>query len=110
MQVRPVKTRIFKQGDDLIAFVEKYIPKLENGSILAVTSKVVALAEGRVASVKDKEKVIRRESTWAKKTKHVWLTEKAGMILANAGVDESNADGKDRKSTRLNSSHSSISY
>src|SRR3989344_2817497 len=94
MQVRPVKTRIFKQGDDLIAFVEKYIPKLENGSILAGTSKGVALAEGRVASVKDKEKTIRRESTWAKKTKHVWLTEKAGMILANAGVDESNADGK----------------
>jgi coenzyme F420-0:L-glutamate ligase len=71
------------------------VPTLRDGSVLAVTSKIVALAEGRVVvakSAKEKEKIIRAESAWAIKTKYVWLTEKDGMILANAGVDESNAD------------------
>ncbi len=94
MNVRPVKTRIFKEGEDLLAFITEHIPKLKNGSVLVITSKVIALAEERTASAKDKEEIIRAESTWALKTKYVWLTMKDGMMLANAGVDESNADGK----------------
>ena len=94
MHVRALKTRIFKEGDDLAAFIMHHVPRLQNGSILIVTSKIVALSEGRVADVKDKEKIIRAESKWAKRTKYVWLTEKDGMILANAGIDESNAEGK----------------
>lgn len=94
MNVWPVKTRVYKEGEDLLSFICAHIPKVSDGSALVVTSKIVALAEGRTASLKDAEKVIRAESTWAMKTKYVWLTEKDGMILANAGVDESNADGK----------------
>lgn len=97
MQVRPIKTRIFKEGKDLLVFIKKHVPKLRNGSILVITSKIVALAERRtIGSVSSAQKaaVIRKESTWSMKTKYVWLTEKDGMILANAGVDESNADGK----------------
>jgi coenzyme F420-0:L-glutamate ligase len=93
MNVRPVKTRIFKEGEDLLSFIIRNVPKLQNGSILVVTSKIVALAEGRTADVKDFNKIVRAESAWALKTKYVWLTEKDGMILANAGVDESNANG-----------------
>ena len=93
MNIQPVKTRVFKEGEDLIAFITAHIPKLRDGSILAVTSKIVALAEGRTADQKDKEKIIRSESEWALKTKYVWLTMKDGMILANAGVDDSNAKG-----------------
>jgi coenzyme F420-0:L-glutamate ligase len=94
MQVRAVRTRMFKEGDDLVAFIAHHIKTVPEGSVLAVTSKIAALAEGRVAEVKDKDRIIKKESTWAKKTKYVWLTEKDGMILANAGLDESNADGK----------------
>ena len=94
MHVRPVKTRMFKEGEGLAAFILRHVPKVKEDSILAVTSKIVALAEGRVADIKDKDRVIKGESTWVVKTKYVWLTEKDGMILANAGVDESNADGK----------------
>ena len=94
MEIHPIKTRIFDEDEDLFSFVIEHLPKLKDGSIVAVTSKIIALGEGRVASVKDKDKVIKAESTWAVKTKYVWLTEKDGMILANAGVDESNADGK----------------
>jgi len=94
MHIRPLKTRVFKEGEDLAAFVLRHISNLKNGSILVITSKIVALAEGRVANAKEKDRIIKRESTWALKTKYVWLTEKDGVILANAGVDESNADGK----------------
>jgi len=59
-----------------------------------VTSKIVALSEGRVADGKDKEKLIRQESTHALKTKRVWLTIKDGMLIANAGIDDSNGNGK----------------
>lgn len=94
MNVKPVHTDIFCEGEDLVSFVVRHVPHLRDGSILAITSKIVALAERRTARVEDKAKVIRAESAWAMRTKHVWLTEKDGMLLANAGVDESNADGK----------------
>lgn len=97
MLVKAIRTKIFKENESLFDFVTHYIPKLENGSIVAITSKIVALSEGRTAIVKnDKEKdaLIKKESDFAIKTKYVWLTVKDGMVCANAGVDESNADGK----------------
>jgi coenzyme F420-0:L-glutamate ligase len=97
MQVQPIKTRIFREGEDLVAFITAHIPRLADGSILVVTSKIVALAEGRTATLrskKDKENLIRTESDVAVKTKYVWLTIKDGMVMASAGVDESNAAGK----------------
>ena len=98
MIIRPVKTRIFREKEDLVRFITKHIPKLRNGNVLAVTSKVVALAEGRtaiVASKKEKEKLIRTESTWAIESHPSWwLTVKDGTFAINAGVDDSNANGK----------------
>src|SRR3989338_6094931 len=94
MNIRQIKTRVFEEGEDLLSFITKYIPKLKDGSVLVVTSKIVALSEGRTARIQDSKKIIRAESDWVLQTKHVALTEKDGMILANAGVDESNANGK----------------
>ena len=98
MEVRPIKTRVFKENEDLMRFVVAHIPKLKEGSILAVTSKIVALAEGRTANVrnkKEKEALIKKESDWALQTHpEWWCTEKDGALLVNAGIDDSNADGK----------------
>lgn len=98
MIVTPVKTRIFKEGEDLFAFITQHIKKLPEKSVLVVTSKIVALAEGRTAvakTEKDKETLIRAESDWAINTKLVWLTEKDGILMPSAGIDESNSpDGK----------------
>ncbi len=66
-------------------------------SVLVVTSKIVALSEGRTVEFKnEKQKVslIKKESSFALKTKNVWLTIKDSMVMPNAGVDESNAKGK----------------
>lgn len=97
MQVRPIKTRIFKEREDLAHFIKKHIRVLKNGSVLVVTSKIVALHEGRTAQpANEKEHValIKKESESATQTKFVWLTLKDGMMMANAGIDESNGDGK----------------
>lgn len=97
MQVKPVKTRVFKEGDTLVEFILDYIPRVKEGTILIVTSKIVALAEGRVVEIKDehtREEVIRKESTFAMRTMYTWLTLKDGLLMSSAGVDESNADGK----------------
>ena len=70
---------------------------MKEKSILVVTSKIVALAEGRtvpLGSEADKEKIIRCESEFALRTEHTWLTIKDGAVMASAGIDESNADGK----------------
>ncbi|EKD43428.1 MAG: hypothetical protein ACD_72C00276G0003 [uncultured bacterium] len=97
MIVQPIKTILFKENGDLFSFLNKYLPKLKNKDVVIVTSKIVALSEGRfcvVKNQKEKDEIIKSESEWAMKTKYVWLTIKDGDVLANAGVDESNANGK----------------
>lgn len=97
MIIKPIKTRVFQEGDDLFIFITDYLKKLPEKSVVVVTSKIVALAEKRTAvvdNVHTKEKLIRRESEFAMPTKYVWLTIKDGTVMASAGIDESNANGK----------------
>ena len=97
MIVKPIKTHVFKEGDDLFTFITRYLKKIPERSVLVVTSKIVALAEKRTAiakTAKAKEDLIRAESEVAMPTKYVWLTIKDGMVMASAGIDESNAKGK----------------
>ncbi len=98
MRVIPIKTSVFKENEDLGAFIFAHIPKLTEGSIVAITSKVVALAEGRgieMQNDEEKEVLIREESDWVR---HVfgkwWLTVRDGTVVVNAGIDESNGEGK----------------
>jgi dihydrofolate synthase / folylpolyglutamate synthase len=97
MMVEAIKTKVFRQKEDLGRFILEHVPELPERSILVVTSKIAALAEGRVReqlSDREKEKLIRDESDFAVKTKFVWMTIKDGHVLASAGIDESNAHGK----------------
>ena len=97
MIIQPIKTRVFQEGDDLFVFITNYFKKISEKSVIVVTSKIVALAEKRpavVENIKSKEKLIRAESEFAIPTKYVWLTIKDGMVMASAGIDESNANGK----------------
>ncbi|OGH92610.1 MAG: hypothetical protein A2534_00155 [Candidatus Magasanikbacteria bacterium RIFOXYD2_FULL_39_9] len=97
MLVKPIKTRIFKEGENLFNFVTHYIKKLPEKSVVIITSKIVALAENRTAIIKNEKtrvKLIRAESEFAMHTKYTWLTIKDGMVMSSAGIDESNANGK----------------
>lgn len=94
MKIQALKTRLFKEKEDLVSFIFEHVTKIPENSILVVTSKIVALAQGRTASVKDKEKLILTESSFATASKYAWLTIKDGIVMASAGIDESNANGR----------------
>ncbi len=96
MKVTQIKTRIYREKDDVILFIKDHIKKLQEGSVLVITSKIVALGEGRTAVVKDKKekmKIVTQESEAVLQTKLTTLTLKDGMLMAAGGVDESNAEG-----------------
>lgn len=91
MNVKTFRTSVFGEGEDLVLFIQKYIKKPKEGSVIVITSKIVALSEGRTADLRQKVQMIKSESQFALKTKYAWLTIKEGTVMANAGVDESNA-------------------
>jgi coenzyme F420-0:L-glutamate ligase len=97
MIVKAIKTKIFRERQDLSAFLIKNFSQIKDGDVVVVTSKIVALAEGRVVEKVDeetREKLIKSESQYAMKTKYGWLAIRDNMVMAGAGVDESNANGK----------------
>lgn len=97
MLVQAVHTRLFQEGEDIVRFIAEHVPSVPEKSVVVVTSKIIALAERRTVvpeSEDAKDRLIQAESDKAVKTKYVWLTVKDGMIMASAGIDESNADGK----------------
>jgi len=97
MKVDAIKTDVFTEGEDLHDFIAAYLPTIKEKTVLAVTSKIVALSEGRVERPKnaaERGAIIQRECDWMVATKHVILTMKDGIPMANAGTDESNAGGK----------------
>jgi len=102
MHVQAIKTRVFKKDEDLPLFIFEHLKKIPERSVLVIASKIVALSEGRFVQHSDVAQIqkghlsalIKKESSWALKVGKVWLTEKSGMIMANAGIDESNAQGE----------------
>lgn len=97
MKITPIKTKVFNENKDLVEFILEYVKKIPEKSILVITSKIISLSEGRTianTSIATKEKLIKKESEFAIKTKLVWLTVKDGMVMASAGIDESNAKNK----------------
>lgn len=68
---------------------------MKDESVIAITSKIVALAEGRVRTIATKEEKIalmEEESDQVLETKWTYLTVKDGQVYASAGIDESNVD------------------
>ena len=94
MEIIPIKTKLFKLGDDLNKFLFSNLPPLKNGDIVCLSSKVAGLAEGRIFAKKDKIKLIKQESSYYKKTALCYFTVRQGLICTNAGIDESNAFDK----------------
>lgn len=99
MIVNSVKTHKITLADNLFDVLDKYIDKLEDGSVVAVTSKIVSITEGRVVKIEnaDKDELIKQESQYflprSTNPYNVSLTMTNDTLIASAGIDESNADG-----------------
>ena len=68
LQIKTIKTRVFKERENLYSFILRYVKKLPEKSILVITSKIVALSEGRTIIIdpkipyqKFKEKIVKQE-------------------------------------------------
>ncbi|PRY01489.1 coenzyme F420-0 gamma-glutamyl ligase [Allonocardiopsis opalescens] len=78
-------------GDDLAALIAAAEPGLRDGDVLAVTSKVVSKAEGRIAAM-DREAAIDQETqrVVARRGGTRVVQTRQGLVMAAAGVDASN--------------------
>lgn len=99
MIVTSVRTDPITTKQNILELIDGSIPRLENGSILAVTSKIVSICEGRTISVQgqDKDQLIIQEAEWylprSSSKYNVMLTTNNHMMIAAAGIDESNSNG-----------------
>ena len=97
----PVRTRaLVPPQDDLWDALDPVLPPLQDGDIVAITSKVVAIHQGRcvaVDAVGDKEELVAREAeAWiprASSKYRITLAIKGSTLIASAGIDASNARG-----------------
>lgn len=100
MIVQAIKTRKFLPPKDDLWDLLSAVKNLEENSVVAVTSKVVSIGEGRCLPVNsiDKDELIIKEADkylprdlvpneWA------MYTIKNNLLVASAGIDESNGDG-----------------
>lgn len=86
MQVIGIKTRIFQPPKDNFDDVLGYIDGLQEKDIVAITSKVIAICEGRCIKTEknNRKKII---------SSQVDIVKTIGIALPYNGIDESNGNG-----------------
>lgn len=100
MIVNALKTRLVSSGNcTIFELLDESLPELAERSVVAISSKVVALCEGRTVPIggTDKDALIERESSryLPRETNgfKVSFTITHGMLVPSAGIDESNGNG-----------------
>src|SRR5665213_1980546 len=100
MIITPIRTpKLLSGQESLLQFLGEYIGTLDNGSIVAVTSKIVSLCESSIVPVGsiDKEELIRQQSDYfLPSDKHKYgyhFSVVDSTLISSAGIDESNGNG-----------------
>lgn len=116
MIVSSIKTHKITQKDkDLFAILNRYLPTLQEKSVVAIASKIVAITQGRMVTIKkvsrvsqiprvsrgeseeQKDALIRQEAQYYlprdENPYKVSLTITNNTLVATAGIDESNGNG-----------------
>ncbi len=115
MRLYAVRTSIIKTGENLVEVILESLKRqnlqLEDGDILALASKIIAIAEGRVAKLSDikpseeskelakkfslqpefAELILKEADKIYGGVERAVLTLKNGVLTANAGIDNKNA-------------------
>lgn len=99
MQIQAINThKITPSGQELFAVLDAYTPVLDEESVLAVTSKIISLCQGRVVHIGevDKQQLVESEADYFlppdANRYQVSLTIKDNILIPSAGIDESNSD------------------
>ena len=99
MQCSSIKTHKVSTNESLESILDQYVTNLNDGDILAITSKIVSLCQGRVVekSSVSKRDLIAREADSVLQTDYnpydLYLTIKDNILIPSAGIDESNSNG-----------------
>lgn len=100
MNVISIKTeKIEPSGLSLLEILNKYLINLSENSILVITSKIVAICEGRVVKIGEvsKDDLIKQEAELYLPRElskyNFFLSIKNNILLPSAGIDESNGNG-----------------
>lgn len=101
MNVTPYKTHKITAGEDLFKILVSYLPKLEENTIVVITSKIISICQNAIVPHEqqaDKQALIKEQAEWyyidEKLTKYglVVPTIVNNILIANAGIDESNVN------------------
>src|SRR3989338_7366387 len=101
MKITPIKThKVTIKDKSIITIIDSYVTRLKENSIITISSKVVAITQGRVVKNTTKEsknKLIEQEADFflvPTSTRHpFYITIKGNALLASSGIDESNGNG-----------------
>lgn len=97
MRFSPFKTRVFQPHEVLYDFITEHIsshnasPRFPERSVLIVSSKIVALSQGRISTDPLKKAVHEHADEIINDLGDLFLTCTNGILIANAGIDQSNA-------------------
>lgn len=98
----PIKTSpILPPEQSIYPILEEYLPSLQENDLLLITSKILAIHQGRCLKITDttnKDDLIKSEAEYFIPRSEVpfqsaTLTIKENTLIASAGIDESNANG-----------------
>jgi len=101
MNIKAIKTRKFLPPQDRLEDLLEVLPSLKENSIVAITSKVVSITEGRcikLSEYPEKDILVAKEadiylSRDLVPNKWVMHTIKNNLLIPSSGIDESNGDG-----------------
>jgi F420-0:gamma-glutamyl ligase len=105
MQFIKVKTRkLLPPKDNIYKIFTEHLPKLKEGDVVFITSKILAIHQGRCIKISNppagglKSKLIQKEADYIlpahKISGHKFtLSIKDHTLIPNAGIDESNGNG-----------------
>jgi F420-0:gamma-glutamyl ligase len=97
MNFIPIRTRIVKPPKDEIWDILDGL-EIKDGDIVFITSKILAIHQGRCVKGVDKRKLVKQESSHYLPQGEcegfmLLLTINNNTVIPNAGIDESNGDG-----------------
>lgn len=98
MKIRSIKTKPIVGEQEINKLISRCLKKVEENSIIAVTSKIVSICEGNVVSQlsASKDDLIYQEADLIIPDKNKFgaiLTIKNNILIPTAGIDESNGNG-----------------
>jgi putative folate metabolism gamma-glutamate ligase len=97
MEIKTCSTHVIQPGEDILEVLDTHFPSIAEGTILAITSKILSVCANRIVSKESIAKIdlIQREADAFLESElhnHLTLTIKNGLLIPAAGIDESNCE------------------